>query len=108
MNLEHQIEHQLPNGGYEYIDVDFEAEPSIQNDSFSYSGTHCTHGRGGTCRLPDYLIVEDIIWDEEKFTPAQNRIIRAFINVKKNFDVVADEFCCQYKKEKEFDYDYND
>ena len=27
-----------------------------QNDSFDYSGTHCTHGQAGTHRLPSYYI----------------------------------------------------
>ena len=32
----------------------------IQNDSFDYAGTHCTHGQAGTCELPDYAQIEDI------------------------------------------------
>ena len=32
----------------------------IQNDTFDYAGTHCTHGQAGTCHLPDYAVIENI------------------------------------------------
>jgi len=40
--------------------VEGEASWEIENDSFDYAGTHCTHGQSGTCRLPDYASVQDI------------------------------------------------
>ena len=33
-------------------------EWSIENDSFDYAGTHCTHGQSGTHELPDYCVAE--------------------------------------------------
>ena len=33
-------------------------EWDIDNDSFDYAGTHCTHGQSGTEHLPDYLRAE--------------------------------------------------
>ena len=35
----------------------------IENDSFDYAGTHCTHGQAGTCHLPDYAKIEDVSVD---------------------------------------------
>lgn len=32
----------------------------IENDSFDYAGTHCTHGQAGTCHLPDYATIQTI------------------------------------------------
>ena len=26
------------------------------NDSFNYSGTHCTHGKAGTHQMPSYYV----------------------------------------------------
>jgi len=33
-----------------------ECEVIEQNDSFSYSGTHCTYGQSGTHYMPSYYI----------------------------------------------------
>ena len=43
-----------------YIVAEGTAYWDIQNDSFDYAGTHCTHGQAGTCHLPDYAIIEDV------------------------------------------------
>ena len=43
-----------------YIIAEGTAYWDIQNDSFDYAGTHCTHGQAGTCHLPDYAIIEDV------------------------------------------------
>jgi hypothetical protein len=32
----------------------------IDNDSFDYAGTHCTHGQSGTHHLPDYATIQTI------------------------------------------------
>lgn len=40
--------------------VEGHGEWDIDNDSFDYAGTHCTHGQSGTCHLPDYARIEDI------------------------------------------------
>ena len=46
--------------GYYLFYVEGTAEWDIDNDSFDYAGTHCTHGQSGTHHLPDYARIEDI------------------------------------------------
>lgn len=40
------------------LTVSGNCEWSIDNDSFDYAGTHCTHGQSGTHHLPDYCRAE--------------------------------------------------
>ena len=46
-----------------YLIVQGTAYWDIDNDSFDYAGTHCTHGQAGTCELPDYARIEDVSVD---------------------------------------------
>ena len=46
-----------------YLIVQGTACWDIDNDSFDYAGTHCTHGQAGTCNLPDYARLESVSVD---------------------------------------------
>ena len=46
-----------------YFIVQGTAYWDIDNDSFDYAGTHCTHGQAGTCNLPDYARLESVSVD---------------------------------------------
>ena len=46
-----------------YLIVEGTAYWDIDNDSFDYAGTHCTHGQAGTCELPDYAKIGDVSVD---------------------------------------------
>lgn len=95
MTIEYEIEQ-----GSELIEVTFIGFPQWDNDSFDYSGTHCTGGNSGTCTLPSYVTMlysECATWGKELHTPEQNEIIANWL--QKNSDDIDNKLCEAFKKE---------
>ena len=57
----------------------------IENDSFDYAGTHCTHGQSGTCHLPDYAVIQEISLDQiNVYFEVYDKEIGAWFEAEKN------------------------
>ena len=48
------------NGKDYYCSLHGNANWDVNNDSFDYAGTHCTHGKSGTHHLPDYAEINEL------------------------------------------------
>jgi hypothetical protein len=77
------------------INVEFEGDPEWQDDSFNFSGTHCTFGKGGTHYVDPYLVLEYATWPEEKFSVEQNKVIQTYYD--KHFDEIEKRFGEQFE-----------
>lgn len=102
MKILFTIEFKNNEGEDDYFEVELEAHPRWDNDSFDYAGTHCTHGIAGTCKLPDYATLAnnpDVTWDKSEHTDCENKLIEDFI--KNDFDDIDDTFCRKLEKEAE-------
>ena len=73
-------------------------EVDLMDDSFSYAGTHCTHGIGGTHRIPKYWDVtdNDILWNKEDFTEEQNKEIEKYID--SHFEYIRDRAVVKHEE----------
>jgi len=101
------IEYQDKNGEWQTIaDVVFESEPTWENDSFSYAGTHCTGGVGGTVHLPSYAIMEDYpTWDKGLYSFEQNWLIAIWLMA--NYSWVEDLFIREFENQSnDYEPDY--
>lgn len=62
--MEHEVKIEIEietDDNYIYVrDVILTGNVELEDDSFDYAGTHCTHGIGGTQRYEPYLIAEEI------------------------------------------------
>ena len=68
----------------------------IDNDSFDYAGTHCTHGQSGTCHLPDYAVVQDCSLDQINiYFEVYDRELGAWFEAEK-------KFFWRYEKDRSF------
>ena len=58
----------------------------IDNDSFDYAGTHCTHGQSGTCHLPDYAVIQEISLGQiDLYFDIYDREIGAWFQAERKF-----------------------
>jgi len=91
MTLIEEIEFQNVDGTYYYKDVEFEAEPSVCNDSigsYEYWGQKCYDHQ------PDYISTSDnggTTWDESIYTESENKVIKKVVE-----DYVDNKFCELY------------
>jgi hypothetical protein len=81
------VEYTAENGDDELIEVEFEAYPEWENDSYD--------DEYGTVALDDYAAInDDAKWDESRYSEKQNEIISNWYT--KNWKKVYDMFCQQF------------
>lgn len=106
MEIQFTVEYIDENGEDQYIDnVELFGEPRWDNPSFSYSGSHCTHGQDGICELPSYTTMDDsdVTWDKTLYTDSQNEIIQKWVTEKT--DYIEGKFCRELEKQSNPEYD---
>jgi hypothetical protein len=82
-----QVEYIGKTGDYEVIEVDFEAEVEMENDSYT--------DEYGLVSLPDYPeITGEVTWDKRVFSGEQNREIEKWY--RENWREVEDLVCKQF------------
>ena len=97
------------NGEWQMIeDVEFNAEPTWEDDSFDYAGTHCTGGVGGTMHYAPYAIIEDYpTWNHDLYTFSENWLIAIWLMA--NYSWVEDLFIREFEKAaNDYEPDYPD
>lgn len=83
------------NNGEDYLDIEFEANPSWEDDSFDYE----YGGVSSTQYYPPYAILEELpIWDESRYTEEQNNIIREALNNPKEYEKIEEQILREYKE----------
>ena len=100
MKVTYDIEYLNQDGDYDVLEVEFEGQPELVDDSFDYAGTHCTGGMSGTHHIPKYLSMQDsvISWDTNAFDNQQNVIIKDWLRVDKNVEALEEYFIEQFKQ----------
>lgn len=76
------------NGTINYLEAVLHVDGEIDNDSFDYAGTHCTHGQSGTCHLPDYFRADGDINIDSSHTKWERRIIRKMLKNRKHLEKI--------------------
>lgn len=79
----YEIEMPVKNDEYEYLDVEFRANVYKENDSI---GSYEYWGSKEYDHRPDYLAVDDVQWNKEKFTEEQNAYIDKYLT--DNYELV--------------------
>ncbi len=83
----------------DYLEVVFEANPTWEDDSFDYAGTHCTHGASGTHRGSTYPYLDEVpTWDRFWYSEAHNKIIEQWLSVAPNLEDLQDRFCAKLER----------
>ncbi len=96
MKIKSEIEFKNAEGEWDYILVDFEGYLTKKNDSFDYTGSHCTHGKSGTASLLDYYVLGDVLWDKSKYTAMENSLIEQYIDDK--LEELENRFVCKMEE----------
>ena len=75
MTINYEIEYIDSNEEYQYVNVEFDCDFRIDNDSFTHEF--------GTEHYDDYAVLEEVKWDKTKHTEEENKAINAFLQ---NYD----------------------
>ena len=77
---------------------------SIENDSFDYSGTHCTGGRDGTHHLPDHADLQDFtLYEVHIYFEIYDNYSKSWFDVEREFkwkNQADREFITRFEKEQ--------
>lgn len=94
MTIKYEIEYKLPNGEDEYLNVEFSGKPDYDSGAVTYSYGSQTI----TENLYPSFMVENISWDEDKFTYDQNTEIKKWLNITSNYSLLEDKFYKDFDK----------
>jgi hypothetical protein len=75
MTINYEIEYIDFNEEYQYVNVEFDCDFRMDNDSFTHEF--------GTERYASYAVLEKVDWDKTKHTEEENKAIDAFLQ---NYD----------------------
>lgn len=93
MTLTHEIEIVNAKVELDYLEVEFEAYPRWENNSYD--------DEYGTVKMSSYASLEHYgspTWDKSKHTPEENKLIEAYA-LSNEFSDLEDRFCEQFQSE---------
>ena len=96
MTIPIEIEYRNEAGEIDYVTVDFTGTVISENNGI---GSYEYAGIPGFDKGQDYLVCEEITWDKEEYTDAQNKVINEYL--LQNFEHVGQQICEAYAAEED-------